>query len=264
MSYYEFAIRKVQENQVGLKLNGTHQLLVYADDMNLLGDKIDIIKKNTETLIGASKQVGLKVNAEKTMYMLLSRHQNAGQNHNIKIANRSSENVAQLKYLGMTVTNQNLIQEEIKSIPNLGNARKRSVQPLLSFHLQSKNVKIRIYKTLIFPVVLYGCETWSLTLREEQRLRVLEDRVLRKIFGLKRDEVIVDWRKLHNVELHNLYCSPSIIRMMKSRRMRWAGHVARMGEKINAYRILVGKLEEKRPLERPRRRWEDNIRMDLR
>jgi hypothetical protein len=92
---------------------------------------------------------------------------------------------------------------------------------------------------------------------------VFENRVLRRIFGPKRDDVIGGWRKLHNEKLHNLYCSPSIIRIIKSRRMRWAGHVARMGEK-NACRILVGKPEGKRPLERPRRRWEDNIRMDLR
>jgi hypothetical protein len=87
---------------------------------------------------------------------------------------------------------------------------------------------------LLGTVVLYGCEIWSLTLREEHRLRVFEDRVLRGIFGPKRDEVIGGWRKLHNEELHNLYCSPSIIRIIKSRKMKWAGHVARMGEKRNA------------------------------
>jgi hypothetical protein len=90
-------------------------------------------------------------------------------------------------------------------------------------------------------VVLYGYETWSLTLREEHRLWVFENRVLRRMFGLKRDEVTEGWRKLHNEELHNLYSSPSIIRMIKSRRMRWAGHVTCIGEKRNAYRILVGK-----------------------
>jgi hypothetical protein len=92
-------------------------------------------------------------------------------------------------------------------------------------------------------VVLYGCETWSLTLREEYRLRVFENRVLRRIFGPKRDEVTGEWRKLHNEKLHDLYSSPSIIRIIKSRRMRWAGHVARMGEKRSVYRLLVGKPE---------------------
>jgi hypothetical protein len=95
--------------------------------------------------------------------------------------------------------------------------------------LLSKNLKIRIYKIIILTVVLYGCETWSLTLREEHRLGVFEYRVLRRIFGPKRDETTGEWRKLHNEELHDLDSSPSIIRIMKSRRMRWAGHVARMG-----------------------------------
>jgi hypothetical protein len=108
----------------------------------------------------------------------------------------------------------------------------------------------------IYPVVLYGCEAWSLTLREEHRLGVFENRVLRRIFGPKRDEVTEEWRKLHNEELHDLYSSPSIIRIMKLRRMRWAGHVARKGEKRNAYRLFVGKPEGRRSLGRPRRRWD--------
>jgi hypothetical protein len=112
-------------------------------------------------------------------------------------------------------------------------------------------------------VVLYGCETWSLTLREEHRLRVFENRVLRRIFGTKGDEVTGEWRKLHNEELRDMYSSPSIIRIIKLRRMRWAGHVARMGQKRNTYRLLVGNPEGKIPLGRPRCRWVDNIRMDL-
>jgi hypothetical protein len=99
----EYAIRKVQENQVGLKLNGTHHHLAYADDVNLLGDNIVTIKKSKETLIYASKEVGLEVNIEKTKYMLLSHQQNVGQNRDIKIANRSFESVTQFKYLGTTV-----------------------------------------------------------------------------------------------------------------------------------------------------------------
>ncbi|KAJ4431034.1 hypothetical protein ANN_19627 [Periplaneta americana] len=131
-------------------------------------------------------------------------------------------------------------------------------------NLLSKNLKVRIYKTVISSVVLYGYETWTLTLREEHRLRVFENKVRRKIFWAKRDEVTGEWRKLHNTELYALYSSPDIIRNIKSRRLRWARHVGRMGESRNAYRVLVGRPEEKRPLGRPRRRWEDNIKMDLR
>jgi hypothetical protein len=134
----------------------------------------------------------------------------------------------------------------------------------LSSRLLSRNVKVKIYKTIILTVVLYGCETWSLTLRKEHRLRVFENRVLRRIFGPKRDELTGEWRKLHNEELLNLYSSPDIIRQVKSRRMRWAGHVARMGEERKVYKVLMGKPEGKRLLGRPRRRWEDGIRMDLR
>jgi hypothetical protein len=123
----------------------------------------------------------------------------------------------------------------------------------LSSRLLSKNIKIRIYKTITLPVVLYGFETWSLTLKEEHRLRVFENRVLWRIFSPKRDEVTRDWRKLHTEELHNSYSSPNIIRMIKLRTIRWAGHTARMGEKRNACRILVGKPEGKRPLGKPRR-----------
>ena len=131
---------------------------------------------------------------------------------------------------------------------------------LLSYSLVSKKLKIKIYRTIILSVVLYGCETWSLILREERRLRVFENRVLRRVFGPKRDKVTGE---LHNKELSDLYSLPNIVRVVKSRRMRWAGHVARMGEGRGVDRALVGNPEGKRPLGRPRRRWEDNIKMHL-
>jgi hypothetical protein len=140
--------------------------------------------------------------------------------------------VEKFKYLGMTLTNQNDIHDEIKSRLNLGNVCYYSLQNLFSSHLISKNLKIKIYKTVILPVVLYGCKTWSLTLREEDG----------------------SWRKLHNDELHSLYSSPNIVRVIKSRRMRWAGHVACRGYGRRVHRVLVGRPEGKRPLERPRHR----------
>jgi hypothetical protein len=123
----EYAIKNVHETQVGLKLNGTHQLLAYDNDMNLLGYNIETTKKNIETLTDASKEVGLEVHEGKTKYTLVSSHQNAGQNREMKIAKRSSGNVSQFKYLGMTVTNQNLIQEEFKRRFNSGNGCYHSV-----------------------------------------------------------------------------------------------------------------------------------------
>jgi hypothetical protein len=150
---------------------------------------MDTIKKYTETLIDASREVGLEINVEKIKYMLLSHHQNAGQNRDIKIANRLFENVSQFKYLGTTVTLQNLIQEEITRRLNSDKACYHSVQNLLSSCLVSRNVKIRVYTTIILAVVLYGCKTWSMTLRAEHRLRVFKNRVLRRIFGPERDEV---------------------------------------------------------------------------
>jgi hypothetical protein len=158
-------------------------------------------------------------------------------------ASTAFRTAAKFIHYGTTVMNQNYIHEEVKSTWNSGNACYRSVQTLSS----SRNVSIKIHKTIILPVVLYGCETSSLTLREEHRLMVCGNRVLRRIFRPKREEVAGGWRRLHNEELHNLYASKNIIRAIKSRRMRQVGHVERV-EVRNTYNILFGKPEEKSPL----------------
>jgi hypothetical protein len=148
--------------------------------------------------------------------------------------------VKQFKYLGTTLTNQNSIHEEIKSRLKLENARYHQVQNLFSSNLLSKNIKIKIYRTVTLPVVLYGCEAWSLTLKEEHAVRVFKNRVLRKIFGPKRYELTGVWRRLHNEELYDLYSSPNIIWVIKLRGMRWARYVARTGDRRGAYSVLVG------------------------
>jgi len=162
---------------------------------------------------------------------------------------RTSQNIklVESKFLGTTLTNQNFIAEEIKSRLRSGNACYNSVQNLLSSRLLSKNLKIKIYRTINLPVVLYGCETWSLTLREERKLRLFENMVLRNIFGRRRVEVTGEWRRLHNEE-HDLYSSPNIVRVIKSRRMSRAWHVASMVAERGVYMVLVGKPVGRRPL----------------
>ena len=139
-----------------MKLNGTHQLLAYADDVNILGGSIHTLKKNAEALVAATRKIGLEINADKTKYMVMSRDQNAGRIHSVGIDNSTFDRVENFKYLGTTLTNQNSMAEEIKSRLKSGSACYHSVQKLLSSRLLSKNLKIKIYRTLILPEVLLG------------------------------------------------------------------------------------------------------------
>jgi hypothetical protein len=167
-----------------------HQLLVLADDVNILLGNVQTIENNKAALVVASKETVLEVNADRTKYMVMPGDQNAGRSQNIKTDNSSTERVKELKYLGLILTYQNCIQEETDSRLKSRNVCYHSVQNLLSSSLLSKNLNINIYRTINFPVVVYGCETWSLTLKKKRRFNYP-------------------------------YSSPSIVRVTKSRRMRW-------------------------------------------
>ena len=161
---------------MGLELNGKHQFLVYADNVNMLGENLQTIRENAEIFIKASKNIGLEVNSEKTKYMITFRLQIVIQNQNIVIENLSFQNVEKFRYLGVTVTNTNDICEKIKRRINMGNACYYSLEKILSSRLLSKKLKVKTYKTIMLLVLLYGCETWSLILREKHRLRVFENK----------------------------------------------------------------------------------------
>ena len=178
-------------------------MLAYADDVNILAGSIHTLKEKAEALVAATREIGLEVSADKTKYMVMSQDQNAGRIQSVRIDDSTFERVEGFKYLGTILTNKNSIAEEIKSRLRSRNACYHSVQNLLSSTLLSKNLKIKIHRTIMLPVVLYGCEAWSLTLREERKLSVLENMVLRRILGPRRDEVTGEWRRLHNEELND-------------------------------------------------------------
>jgi hypothetical protein len=225
----EYANSRVQENQEGLKLIAKQQILVYADYINILGGSVRTIRRNTESLVSGSNENGLEVNADKTKYMGISRDMTAGRSDDIKIDISSVERVEQFKYLGKTLKHENSIQEEIKNRFKSRNACCHSVQNLLSSSLLFKNFKIKMYVIIISPLALYGWETWSLILR--RRLRVSENRVLRRIYGPKGDEVRGERRKLPDEKLNDLYYTPNTVRVIKSRIMGWVRFVARMGKR---------------------------------
>jgi hypothetical protein len=205
----ECANRRLQVNQgVFFKLNDTHQPLVYADDVNVWDGSVHSVKAITEALAVSSKENGLEVNADKTKNMFKSRDPNAEGNHNTKTDNASCERVEHFEYLRKKLTNQNSLQEEYESRSKSVSACYHSEQNLLSFIVSYKKTNIKIYRNIILPVVLYECETSSLTLRKKSKLCLLENRELRGIF----DEVRGGWKKLHKNELNDLYSSPNIIR----------------------------------------------------
>jgi hypothetical protein len=194
----ECAIRRVLAGQGGLKLIGTYQLVGYNDDLNVLGAGTCTIKENREASVFVSNEFVLKLNYKKTKYMVMSRDQHAVKKITyiyIYMGNKSFERVEHFKYSGTSRTNQNSFHEEIKCRLQSGNACYYSVQNLLSSSLPSKNIKVKIYRTILLSFVSYGCESWLPKVIEEHKLRVFRNRVIRKIFGPTMDMVMGEWER---------------------------------------------------------------------
>ncbi|KAI5633037.1 hypothetical protein NE865_14255 [Phthorimaea operculella] len=214
-----------------------------------------------KTLEDEGKKVGLRISHEKTEYFHMRRRKDERRN-DVSVNGVTYKGVSKFKYLGCTVTDTNQRQEEIDI--RIQNALRCSaaLHKILTSKLISRRTKIRVYKTVIRPILMYGCEAWTLTLKEENKLLVAERKIFRKILGPTQREDGT-WRSRKNLEMEQLISEPNIIGEIKSARLRWLGHVERMGEDRAAKRAYLGQPHGQRPVGRPRYRWIDEVQKDL-
>jgi exonuclease III len=237
-------------------------ILAYADDIALLGKNKEMIIQMGKSLIKIAEKVGLKINEEKTEYMVVSReNRNRVQEEVIEVEEYRFKRVDQFKYLGSVITQNNDIKTEISTRLQSANKCFYGLSKIFRSRAISKNLKVRMYLTLLRPIVLYGAETWSLRKTEELRLAVFERKVLRKIYGAHFDAQTNEWRRLHNDELQSLFQRPNIIKEIKKRRLVWAGHAWRKHESL-IKKVIEENPVGRRPLGRPRLRWEDCVKKD--
>ncbi|KAI5635421.1 guanylate kinase domain-containing protein [Phthorimaea operculella] len=259
----EHAIRKVLALDGGVELNGKHKVIGYADDLALLGQCQSDVEAMVRTLELEGKSVGLSINRDKTEYFLMRRYKNPRQKRkDLHVDGTTYKGVDKFKYLGCTVTDTNQRNEEIDI--RIQNALRCSaaLHKVLVSKLISRKTKIRVYKTVIRPILMYGCEAWTLTQKEENKLLVAERKIYRKMLGpTRRDDG--SWRVRKNRELEELVAEPNIIGEINSARIRWLGHLERMGEDRAVKRAYLGKPNGKRPVGRPRYRWADEAEKDL-
>jgi len=239
-------------------------LIAYADDIVLLGDNTEMIKSLGKKLVKSAEKVGLTFNDDKTEYLILSRsNRNYGLEQHIELEGHTFRKVSQFKYLGSIITQDNELKTEVSSRIQLANKGYYGLKRILKSRTLSKNLKIRIYMTLLRPIVLYGSEMWALRKAEEQRLGVFERKVLRKIFGPVFDCETNECRKLHNYELIRQFQRPDIVQEITKRRLMWGGGHAWHKQGSLVRQAIEEEPLGKRPLGRPRLRWEDCVKKDL-
>ena len=251
-------VTKVIENGEGAKLNGQNiNNLTYADDVDLIAESREDILRLVMPFQEVANKVGLQINFGKTKILKMSRE---GGDGSLVINDKEIEEVEEFKYLGTTVTNKNDMKTEILIRITAANRCYFSLISIMKKRSVSKKTKLRLYNTIIRPVVLYACETWSMTKEIEHRLMVFENTILRRIAGpiFDREENI--WRRRHNAELREYTSQEKIVDVIKRMKLRWAGHVARMNEDRLPKRAMLGVVDGHRPRGRPRRRWIDGVR----
>lgn len=261
----EKAIRSAEIKTELLSIQGPKLLLAYADDIDLIGDSILSTKDIFNKVERATREVGLKINEEKTKYMCINkttRRDRIGQN--VTINNYNFERVQRFKYLGAVITDDNDVTEEIKSRIQSGNRCLFALDKLIKSRNLTRSSKIKIYKSIVRPVLTYGSETWTMTKANEEKLRRFERKILRKIFGPHHDVTTNQYRTRTNTELKALYNNADIVQEIKSQRLRWAGHVHRLHSERLVRLVWEETPTGKRSLGRPRMRWRDNIQADLR
>jgi Reverse transcriptase (RNA-dependent DNA polymerase) len=238
-------------------------LLAYADDIAIIGDNIEIVKIHCKKLMDAASKVGLRINDKKTEFMKLNRRDRTYRHgESMNVDGHIFHRVPQFKYLGVLLTQDNELKVEISKRIQLANNCYFGMGTLLKSRSISLNLKIKIYMTLIRPVILYGSETWASRKIEEIRLDTFERKVLRRIYGPCLDSRTEEWRIRTNEELQNLFQRPCISREVAKRRLMWAGHAWRKKDAmINT--VIREEPKGKRPLGRPRLRWEDCVKREV-
>lgn len=252
------AVRRAKIQLEGTVFNKSVQLLAYADDIDLIGRSLSAVKEAFISLEKAARDIGLRVNEEKTKYMCTETELL----NQITVAGHTFEGVDSFVYLGSQVDRNNNMQSEIKRRIVAANRCFFGLHKYMSSRLISRTSKIRIYKTLIRPVLTYASECWTLTKSDEQSLLRFERKILRRIFGpVKEGE---SWRLRSNQELSLLYNEMDVVRFIKIGRLRWAGHVVRMGGDETPKKVLEAQMFDKRRVGRPKMRWIDGVANDAR
>ena len=258
----EWVVRRIENVRGGVNFGGPIKTLGYADDLDNLGDTREDVRRCCGELLAAAKRVGLEVNESKTEYLVMSRDRQAEDENPLEVDGLHFRSVTEFRYLGSTVTHDNDTSYEINARIQGGNRCLYALGHLFRSKSLSRHAKLRIYNSVIRPIVLYACETWNLTVRAQERLLTFENRVLRRILGPNIDPVTGRVRVKTNDEIRRLTGQPFITSVIKSRRLRWAGHVARAPPTRAIRRVLDNRPTSPRPQGRPRLRWADNVSRD--